>query len=905
MADTDGDGITDGDEVTNGTDPLNPDTVPPSVIAISPASASTDIAESTVIDATFNELLSVRSINLDAFQVLDLATNNPVFGNLTLLDDGATIRFEPAELLNDFTEYQISITGIQDTAGNPMAAAFTSQFTTGNTIDTEGPFTEHISPIDDATDVPTNSTINILLNERINVGSFSTEHVYLQDQTTDLRVTSLIELDQNRQKITITPDAALAVGHDFYVQLSSFEDLFGNQTLTRRYHFTTAFEADTTAPGVVAMSVAEGEVSVPTNARLEVQFNEPVSGLSLQGLNVLQGGNLLPVQSRTLSDGNRRVRLHLADPLLANTAYTLRAEGVEDISGNRQAVAVSHDFTTGDGAELATLQIIEQSPFDNQTDVPLNTRIGLTFNQHLHPLDVSASLRLTDSFDGSPVAFPLDIERVRGDTLVVTPQSALHANDGYTISGTVTSLSGQTLRVSYAFRMAGDVADEPLAISDWSVPDNYTAMPINGALAIEFSAPLDVASCPIADNVTISDGNSDVAFTWSVSEAQSRTRLVLTPTEPLQANTSYSVTISGLCDLAGNAIATAVSQTFTTTDEVDTTSPTLVSVTPEDDATAVSTTSPVVWTFSEPVRSRTSNPLSETVYLYIDDTRNKLPGDLSWSADHTVLTFTPSLPYPAGTEIHAILGERLLQDVAGNSMQALNGLNFTTAIGDADGTPPLVIQVTPADGAVDIDSSNAVVLTFSEPLDYRTINTDNFGLYANGERITTSVSRSYDNRTVTLSTTSVPANSVISVVATADVQDLSGNALADFISVYSTAVLGETTRPSINRTYPGNNASQVQVDKNIVLFVSEPVNAATVTSETLLVSQDGLLVEGSLEVSGDNQIITFTPIQPWNVGSTIQVFAQSGIEDTQGNPLTDHQSTFRTVEDDATTTLLV
>ncbi|MCP5009499.1 MAG: Ig-like domain-containing protein, partial [Aestuariibacter sp.] len=48
----------------------------------------------------------------------------------------------------------------------------------------------------------------------------------------------------------------------------------------------------------------------------------------------------------------------------------------------------------------------------------------------------------------------------------------------------------------------------------------------------------------------------------------------------------------------------------------------------------------------------------------------------------------------------------------------------------------------------------------------------------------------------------------------------------------------------------------------------------------------------------------FTPDQPWAEGSTIQVFAQSGIQDLNGNALNSYQSLFRAVADDDATSVL-
>ena len=135
-------------------------------------------------------------------------------------------------------------------------------------------------------------------------------------------------------------------------------------------------------------------------------------------------------------------------------------------------------------------------------------------------------------------------------------------------------------------------------------------------------------------------------------------------------------------------------------------------------------------------------------------------------------------------------------------------------------------MVTPSDGATDVGPNARVVLTFSESLNANTINSDNFALFANGQRLG-GVSRSSDNRTVTLSA-SLPPATMVTVVATDGVEDLSGNWLADFTSQFSTAPSYDTTRPRVVTQRPASGANEVAVDASVVLYVDESLNEATI-----------------------------------------------------------------------------
>src|SRR5262249_15573159 len=143
-----------------------------------------------------------------------------------------------------------------------------------------------------------------------------------------------------------------------------------------------------------------------------------------------------------------------------------------------------------------------------------------------------------------------------------------------------------------------------------------------------------------------------------------------------------------------------------------------------------------------------------------------------------------------------------------------------------DVTAPTLISITPNDKAIDIGATTPIVLTFSESLNPTTVNNSSITLFINGSVVQPSISRSLDNRTVVLSA-SLPASSVVTVIVTHDVQDLSGNALADFASVFTTSATLDTTRPSVVTQFPGSGASGVLTDTNVVLYTNEAMNEGT------------------------------------------------------------------------------
>ena len=270
----------------------------------------------------------------------------------------------------------------------------------------------------------------------------------------------------------------------------------------------------------------------------------------------------------------------------------------------------------------------------------------------------------------------------------------------------------------------------------------------------------------------------------------------------------------------------------------------------------------------------------------------QMPGSYSTNPAGTVITFTPSVAYPGATQLQVYSNyDGQIVDLAGNVLQSTSATYTTEAVSDT--TAPTVVMVSPSDGATGIGPQAIVTLTFSEPLLPSTINADTFSLFAGNTELSTSVTRSADNQTIYL-TANLPSQTSITVVATGDVTDLAGNALTDFASTFTTGSTFETNRPQIlvqRPTGPG-----IPADASITLFASKPLDPSTVP-DAFYLSQNGVLVEGALSVSGGGTAIHFNPAANLAPGALVQVFITSAATDTFGNALFDYSGSFTVVAD--------
>ncbi len=231
--------------------------------------------------------------------------------------------------------------------------------------------------------------ISAKFDEPIDPGTVSESSFQLYDNQTG-QLSGMYSVSADGRMVMFTADAPLAVGRGHYAIVNSgITDLSGNTLSGSSTNFTTQFSSDTVAPLVVDVSPSDTLAGVAINARVVVEFNEPVQQTSTETVILLSDGTLVDV-SRSLSNGNRTLTLVPVSPLAANTLHTINIEGVLDIAGNALA-AQSTTFTTESGSDFIRPTLVAVSPPYNATDVATNVVIQLEFSERLSEATVNDS----------------------------------------------------------------------------------------------------------------------------------------------------------------------------------------------------------------------------------------------------------------------------------------------------------------------------------------------------------------------------------------------------------------------------------------------------------------------------------------------------------------------------------
>jgi len=395
-----------------------------------------------------------------------------------------------------------------------------------------------------------------------------------------------------------------------------------------------------------------------------------------------------------------------------------------------------------------------------------------------------------------------------------------------------------------------------------SPANGVTGVAINAQITVQFNEPVN--SGTLGQVGLAANGN---AIPVSVSLSNGNQTLTVTPAAELLQNTGYTLTIAGVQDLAGHAMASAVTSTFTTGTAPDFTQPGVVTVDPVNGSTGVPTNVVPRVQFSKQVAVSAAN-----FYLYPYYGGAGIGMTLAMSADGLSVTLTPQSALE--NETFYCLYVNGVVDLEGQNL-AQDGQNltcFTTGIGAQSGTPT-VVAVSPGNGAVGVPVNAVVEVSMSVPVSVVSVGTNALTVTANGAVVPVPGTVSASGTTVTFTPNNPLAVSTGYTVQEGGFTDLAGNVVQGFTSGFTTASTGVPEQGPLQVTgfTPADGATGVAVNTGIVVTFNEAVDALTVNNASVKVQANGLVVAGTYAVNGAT--VTFTPqtALPGNATITVTV----------------------------------
>ena len=870
------------------------DTAAPTIKSVAPPNAATNIGTNAGVSVTFNKAINPVSVTGATIQLSGgSVTETP--SSISFSPDYTRVTITPQAPLLPSTVMTIAINGVTSEAGVAVASQSTT-FTTMAGPDFVAPYVVNASVQSGQASVPVNSVFSMQFSKPMDTGSFNASNVYVSGGISNSIVPSTVTWSADQTTIFIVPTSPLNVGGSYSMCSYYMTDLSGNPQTNFCVSFTTAFTTNTNPPTVVNTSPENNETLVPTNSPIEVLFSEPVQPTSVGQITLKTGSTTVAV-TPSFVDANQLLVLTPSLPLSASATYTLTITGVKDTAGNQMTTPVVNTFTVGPTFDLVHPAVVLSDPAPSTTGVGTNLAPRITFSKRLNPLSVvtssnevfnRGSVELYNSVTGQYVPATVNMSADRM-TATLAPTAALSPNTLYYLyvayGASYYDVAGNPGGFySSAFTTGSSTDTTHTTVSTISPVNGQTGVPLNAQIVAVMGDDIDPTTVSNSSITVTPSGGSAIAGT--VTLASDGVTLTFVPGAALAASKVYNISVGGFSDTEGNTVTTFTSSFTTGTVAYGTGSFVVSSTNPVSGATGVSVSSPVTFTMSNLINPASVNP--NTVFVYDPAIGGSQVVAGTYSVSGNTVIFTPLTPYPGNTLMN--MGVYGLADEAGNLDYQL-GYSFTTA-NTVDHTAPTV-TITPSNGATNVGLNTQVVLTFSKSINPTTINGTTMNLLNGDVPLNPSVSISRDNRTVVLSVGQLPAGATLTVTASHLITDLSGNALADTTSQFTTTPAVLSSAPSVVSMRPGNGATNVPTSTVITLFTSAPMNAGTI-SGALHVAQNGVPVAGTTTVGSNGQSVVFTPTSALAAGTVTPVFLSSTAQDIYGNNLSAFAGSFTT-----------
>jgi hypothetical protein len=465
----------------------------------------------------------------------------------------------------------------------------------------------------------------------------------------------------------------------------------GSEKSEHSWKFKTGKDHQTNNLSIVSVAPLNSATDVAISVQPSATFKSGMDLSKIKALTFTLTQGTTPVEGTITYSGTTATFVPTTN-LAANTLYTATIstgvrsgngdddhendgdhEGDGDHGGSstqQTSNSYSWSFTTGGGGtDVTAPTILSVVPANDATEVALNAKPTVTFSEAMNSSSITSST-FTLKQGMTNVAGTVTYS---GTTATFTPSASLVANTVYTgaITTAAKDLAGNPLASTYTWSFttsAGTAPDvTPPTVLSALPANNSTSAALNTVATVTFSEAMK-ASTINSTTFTLKAGT--MAVTGTV--AYSGNKATFTPASSLAANTVYMGTITtGATDVAGNAIASNFTWSFTTTSATDVTPPTVLTMVPANNATSIAVNSAVTATFSEAMNSSTIN--SSTFTLKQGTT--SVAGTVSYSG--TTATFTPSAALAGGMVYTATITTGA-QDLAGNAITVAKTWSFTT-----------------------------------------------------------------------------------------------------------------------------------------------------------------------------------------------------------------------------------
>ena len=869
------------------------DVTAPVVSSYSPANGSVGVSPNGNLVMTFNEPVRKGAGNIVIRQGSTILHTLAVTGAGVSVTGPVVIVTPPAALPSGAgLHVQMPAGAFLDPSNNAFAGIGDANTWAFAVADVTPPAATAFSPANNAVDVAANASLVVTFSEPVLKGSGNIT-IFRGSTIVQTLAAADAAVTVQGNAVTIRPEADFEAGAVLHVQIAAgtFTDASGNAfagiTAPTAWRFTVA---DRIAPVLTDLSPDNGATGVAFNARLVLNFSEPVRK-GTGNLVVYRGGTPLQMiavgSAAVVVSGSTVTVTPTALPSEALLNVQVAPGTFLDLSNNAFGGLTSAADWAFTVADVNAPSVAGLLPANNATGVSPAAQLVITFSEAVRKGSGNITLfRGTTALQVIGVAD--EAVAVNGNAATITPPNAFP--------------SGADLHVRIGNGAFLDLENNPYAgisdgstwrfsVADTQAPTVSSLSPANGAaqvlptasLVLTFNEPVlkgDGSLTLLQGDVplqTINVGNANVTVSGNV--------VTVVPAGNLPSATTLRVTVSSgaFTDGAGNpfaGISGANGWAFTVADVVP---PTLTALSPANGAVGVAPGAPLLMTFNKPVSKG-----SGSIILIQGAASQTIPvGGGAVTIEGNTVRIVPPANFPSGGVVSVLMFAGVFTDASGNPFSGISEAatwRFTVADVDA----PLVTNLLPAPGATGVSPGANLAITFNKPVQKGSgFVTLTYGSTSQPIAVGTGAVTVTGSTVLIDPPANFPSGARVNVQMAAGVfTDLAGNPFAGIADALSwTFTVVDVNAPTVAALSPASGAVAAPLNGPLQITFSEPVRKG---SGNITIYQGATAIQvipvGSAGVRVDDQRVTIAP-DPFPSGARLHVQMPAGaFRDLTDNP---------------------
>jgi len=472
-----------------------------------PTLLQAEAIHATLVRLTFSEPMDTNTLSdLSAYSIDKISINQVQ----TTSNPTTVLLYTDSQLP---IEYTLTVTKVKDASENEICNSNTAKFS-GTTV------TDDVSPTIEKVEVQDNSSVLVTFSEAID--PITAENI-ANYTINGLTVISAVIIDANSKQVLLFTSSQSAI--EYTLTVSNVKDKSNNIIAIPNSGIFQGISGGTPTPPIMI------SVTPIYNTKLIVTFSKPVTTASSETVANYAIPSL--TNSTATRDSASPAKVNLVTSSQSAITYTLTAN---NIYSENNILIGSPNSKTFTGDALPCISTIS-TPDNISIKVQFTEKLNLTeANNISNYSEIGSSLTLNsisvDSFDNS-IVYISSATQTAGVTYTLQAMGLKDLNG---------NLIDTTNNSCYQKSFSGS------AVGDTVVPTVTSVIVISPTtIIIIFSEIVDLTTSQTASNYVISPS---VSVTNAVRDASDKSKVTLTTAAMDQIN--YTITISGVKDLAGN-----------------------------------------------------------------------------------------------------------------------------------------------------------------------------------------------------------------------------------------------------------------------------------------------------------------------------------------------------------------